>query len=160
MRCPTRHTSQYRLPGLIARWHLGCSCNLHPWGTKIDIDTLVRIADLFRHRLDPAVLAVLAERPYRYRALHNRLTAQVREHVDDNALSRSLQRLTRHGLVRADSKHHGSRPINIYTLTNDGREQMLTYEAIATGYAHVHMPESQCDGDCDGDGGPCTEHAA
>lgn len=49
---------------------------------------------------------------------------QVREHVDDNALSRSLQRLTRFGLVQADSKRHGSRSINIYTLTDNGREHM------------------------------------
>lgn len=124
-------------------------------GQKIDIDVLVRIADLFRHRLDPAVLAVLAERPYRYRALTNRLTAQVRAHVDDNAVSRSLKRLTRFGLVRADSKHHGSRAINIYMLTDNGRELCLTYEAIATGYAHVHMPEGR---DYDGVE-PCDEDA-
>jgi DNA-binding HxlR family transcriptional regulator len=129
-------------------------------GIKIDIDALVRIADLFRHRMDPAVLAVLAERPYRFRALSNRLTAQVRVHVDDNAVSRSLKRLTRHGLVRADSKRHGTREINLYMLTDTGREMYLTYEAIHNGYADVHMLESQCDGNCDGDGDPCDEHAA
>jgi DNA-binding HxlR family transcriptional regulator len=85
---------------------------------------------------------------------------QVREHVDDNALSRSLQRLTRFGLVRADSKRHGSRSINIYTLTDNGREHMLTYEAIATVYAHVHLPGDQCDGSCSVHGGPCDGHAA
>jgi hypothetical protein len=45
-------------------------------------------------------------------------------------------------------------------LTDNGREMYLTYRAIATGYAHVHMLESQCDGDCDDDDGPCDEHAA
>ncbi|NUR30049.1 MAG: hypothetical protein HOV83_30070 [Catenulispora sp.] len=106
------------------------------------------------------MLAVLAERPYRYRALTNRLTAQVRVHVDDNAVSRSLHRLTRFGLVQADSRHHGSRAINIYTLTPNGRELYLTYEAIATGYARAQPPGTPCDGSCDDGDGPCDQHAA
>jgi DNA-binding HxlR family transcriptional regulator len=117
-------------------------------GAKIDIDTLVRIADLFRYRWDPAVLAVLAERPYRYRALHSRLESHVGEHVDDNALTRSLHRVTRSGLVRADSNRSGSRAIKTYALTDRGRNHMMTYQALVTVYAHAHLPEGQCDGAC------------
>lgn len=117
-------------------------------GIQIDIDALVRIADLFRYRWDPAVLAVLAERPYRYRALHTRLESHVGEHVDDNALTRSLQRITRSGMVRADSKRFGSRVIKTYVLTDRGRDNLMTYEAIVTVYAHIHMPADKCDGSC------------
>jgi DNA-binding PadR family transcriptional regulator len=133
---------------------------LHQRGEEIDIDALVRIADLFRLRWDPAVLAVLAERPSRYRALHTRLESHVGEHVDDNALTRCLQRATRSGLIRADSKRLGSRIIKTYALTERGRDQLMTYEAIVAVYAHVHMPESECDGGCSVHTSPQAERAA
>jgi DNA-binding HxlR family transcriptional regulator len=117
-------------------------------GTQIDIDALVRIADLFRFRWDPPVLAILAERPYRYRALHTRLTTHFCGHMDDNALSRSLHRLTRFGLVHADSQSFGSRDINTYALADKGRETLRTYEALASVYAHVNMSDDECDGSC------------
>ncbi|MFI9641424.1 hypothetical protein ACIG87_15390 [Micromonospora sp. NPDC051925] len=68
--------------------------------------------------------------------------------MDDNALTRSLHRATRAGLVRADSERSGSRVINTYALTDRGRESLMTYEAIATVYTHVHLPEDACDGNC------------
>ncbi|SCE63864.1 hypothetical protein GA0070216_10142 [Micromonospora matsumotoense] len=68
--------------------------------------------------------------------------------MDDNALTRSLHRATRSGLVRADSKSSGSRVINTYALTDLGRDSLATYEAIAAVYAHVHLPEDACDGSC------------
>lgn len=113
---------------------------------NIDIDALVRIADLFRHRLDPAVVAVLAERPYRYRALHTRLETHLGEHVDDNAVSRSLHRLTKAGAIRADSKHIGSRIIKTYALADKGESYLVTYEALARAFAHVKLSRDDCDG--------------
>lgn len=96
----------------------------------IDIDTLVRIAEYFRFRWDPPILAELAQRPSRFRALASRLETHVGEHVDDNALSRSLQRLTRSGLVTADDNRVGRRDFKVYRLTAKGREHVRTYGAL------------------------------
>jgi hypothetical protein len=60
----------------------------------------------------------------------------------------SLQRLTRHGLIRADSKRYGSRVIKTYTLAEKGRDHLKTYEAIVTVYAHVHIAHDECGGTC------------
>jgi DNA-binding HxlR family transcriptional regulator len=117
-------------------------------GLKIDIEQLIRIADLFRTRWDPPILAVLAEKPFRFRALHSQLEAHVGEHVDDNALTRSLHRLTRSNLVRVDSKRSGNRLIKTYSLSENGREQLATYEAIVDVYTHLHLPADKCDGRC------------
>jgi len=118
------------------------------WGLTIDIDAIVRVADLFRFRWDPAVLAVLAERPFRFRALHTRLVTQIGEHVDDNALTRSLHRLTRAGLIQADSRRMGSRPIKIYGLSDKGRVHLMKIEAIVCVFTDAHTSDDECDGKC------------
>ncbi|GIE89739.1 hypothetical protein [Actinoplanes regularis] len=104
---------------------------------KIDIEQLLRIADLFRFRWDPPILAALAEMPCRFRALHKKLEVHVGEHVDDNALTRSLYRLTRAELVMIDSVQSGRRSIKMYSLGDKGREQLATYEAIVAVYTHL-----------------------
>ena len=129
-------------------------------GPKIDIEQLVLIADMFRFRWDPPILAVLAERPFRFRALHSRLEAHVGEHVDDNALTRSLHRLTRAGLARVDSVRTGKRPIKTYSLSDMGREHLAAYEAIVAIYTHLHLPQDQCDGKCPVHGQQRTGRAA
>jgi DNA-binding HxlR family transcriptional regulator len=91
---------------------------------------------------------VLAEKPFRFRALHTRLESHVGEHVDDNALTRSLHRLTRLDLIRADSKHFGNRVINTYSLSEPGRENLAAYEALVTVYLHLHELHGKCDGRC------------
>jgi DNA-binding PadR family transcriptional regulator len=90
----------------------------------------------------------LSEKPFRFRALHTQLEAHVGEHVDDNALTRSLHRLTRSGMVRADTKRSGNRLIKTYSLSDKGREQLTTYEAIVDAYTHLRLPEDECDGKC------------
>ena len=91
---------------------------------------------------------MLAETSYRFRALHGRLEAHVGEHVDDNALTRSLYRLTRAGLVRIENSRSGRRPIKTYSLSDTGREHLATYEAIVDVYTHLHLPHTECDGAC------------
>ncbi|GAA0447908.1 hypothetical protein Aca07nite_73430 [Actinoplanes capillaceus] len=103
---------------------------------------------MFRFRWDPPILAVLAEKPFRFRALHAQLVAHVGEHVDDNALTRSLQRLTRSGLVQADSQQSGNRQINTYRLSDKGRVRLVAYEAMVTVYAHINLSPDECDGRC------------
>lgn len=117
-------------------------------GGKIDISALVRIADLFRFRWDPPILAVLAERQLRFRALHTQLESHIDEHVDDNALTRSLKRLTRLGMIRVDSKRLGNRMIKAYSLSDKGHERLTAYVAIITVYAHLEQPAHECDGCC------------
>jgi DNA-binding PadR family transcriptional regulator len=100
----------------------------------IDIDVLARVAEYFRFRWDPPILAELAQRPSRFRALASRLETHVGEHMDDNALSRSLQRLTRSGLVTADGNRVGRRDVKVYRLTALGREHVRTYRALVTAF--------------------------
>jgi DNA-binding HxlR family transcriptional regulator len=121
---------------LIIAWHgIESARAVHvPRGTKIDLEKLIHVAGMFRFRWDPPVLAVLAERPFRFRALHARLQAQIGDHVDDNALTRSLHRLTTSGLVHIDSTPSGNRTINTYSLSEHGREQLGTYKAIVEAY--------------------------
>jgi DNA-binding PadR family transcriptional regulator len=103
---------------------------------------LVRIAEYFRFRWDPPILAELAQRPSRFRALASRLETHVGEHVDDNALSRSLQRLTRSGLVTADGNRVGRRDFKVYRLTAKGREHVHTYLALVAVFANKPHPDS------------------
>ncbi|WP_117214520.1 winged helix-turn-helix transcriptional regulator [Allorhizocola rhizosphaerae] len=106
----------------------------------IDIDTLVRIAGYFRFRWDPPILAELAQRPSRFRQLATRLQRHVGEHVDDNALSRSLQRLTRSGLVTADDNRVGRRDFKVYRLTAKGHAHVHTYGALAAVFVEKPDP--------------------
>jgi DNA-binding HxlR family transcriptional regulator len=128
--------------------YLGSRATCRLGGVKIDIEQLIRISDLFRFRWDPPILAVLAEAPFRFRALHGRLEAHVGEHVDDNALTRSLYRLTRAGLVRIDTIRSGRRPIKTYSLSDKGREHLATYEALVAVYTHLRLPSAKCGGLC------------
>jgi len=115
----------------------------------IDIDVLIRIAEFFRFRWDPPILAELAERPSRFRALASRLETHVGEHVDDNALSRSLHRLTRSGLVTAECSRVGRRDVKLYRLTRSGREHVATYGAFVAAYRPIdRLPGGDCDGCC------------
>lgn len=110
----------------------------------IDTGTLIDIGQRFRFRWDPAILAELAERPSRYRALASRLQAHVGQHLDDNALSRSLRRLVRYGLVTADSNRIGKRDFKVYRLTDKGREHVGTYQALVAAFTQrsEHHPLS------------------
>jgi DNA-binding HxlR family transcriptional regulator len=118
----------------------------------------VQLASMGGFRLTS--MAVLAERPYRYRALHTRLETHLGEHVDDNAVSRSLQRLTKIGAVRADSKRFGSRVIKTYSLADKGESYLATYEALACVLAHLDMSSDECDGVCPVHDGLCAKRAA
>ena len=134
---------------MISGWQRRKPDTIEPTGEpKIEIDALVRIAGLFRFRWDPPILAVLAERSFRFRALLTRLESHIGEHVDDNALTRSLRRLTRSGLVRADNKRVGRRNIKVYSVTDTGREHVELYHAFITVYEHRRKPAGACDRTC------------
>lgn len=141
---------------LVALWV--APCKLQDRGLVIDIDVLVRIGDLFRFRWDPPVLAVLEERPFRFRALLTRLESQVGEHVDDNALSRSLHRLTGSGLVGVEVTPIGGRNFNVYGLTETGHKYLETYGAFIAIYARVEKPCDDCSGCCLRHHHPHSEH--
>lgn len=132
------------------RWHgKSSSISARHGGLEIDIDALVRIAEYFRFRWDPPILAELAERASRFRALASRLETHVGEHVDDNALSRSLHRLTRTGLITADCTQVGRRDYKLYRPTGKGHQHVKTYAAVTTAYTHLDQPEhGRCDGCC------------
>jgi DNA-binding HxlR family transcriptional regulator len=117
-------------------------------GPRDGLDVLVQIADLFRFRWDPPILAVLAERPLRFRALLRRLEAHVGDHVDDNALSRSLHRLTRMEYVRAESERIGQRDFPFYSITRAGRDHVATYDAFIALYQGLHASGGDCNGCC------------
>ncbi|WP_203913773.1 helix-turn-helix transcriptional regulator [Rhizocola hellebori] len=95
---------------------------------------LGHISSMFRHRWDPYVITALAGQPLRYRALSVNLQTQAGEHLDDSTLTRSLRRLIRSGLVTADNQRLGERDINLYRLTNQGREHLAAYRSLSATY--------------------------
>jgi DNA-binding PadR family transcriptional regulator len=98
------------------------------------VHTLILIADLFRFRWDPAVLACLAEQPRRNGALARTLGLRVGDRVEDNTLYRSLGRLRRGGLVTAEQIAAAGHNVPIYRITSHGRTLHDLYDAIAAGY--------------------------
>jgi DNA-binding HxlR family transcriptional regulator len=99
----------------------------------ININTLLEIADIFRFRWDAATLACL-EQPIRFRALARELTTRLGDRVEDNALSRSLNRLRRTGLVTAHHTQAGRRVVPLYQLTDKGRQRRAQYQALVLIY--------------------------
>ncbi|MDT4991579.1 MAG: HxlR-like helix-turn-helix, partial [Actinoplanes sp.] len=114
----------------------------------IDINLVNRMAELLRFRRDPPILSALDERPFRFRELHARLETNIGEHVDDNALTRGLGRLTRSGLVHVEEASVGVRHIKIYDLSDLGCEQLRQVDGLLAAYAHMRHPQGACDGGC------------
>jgi DNA-binding PadR family transcriptional regulator len=106
----------------------------------INVDVYLKIVNLFRFRWDPAILAVLAEHPYRFRELANRLETQIDEHIDDNAVSRSLRRLTRAKHVQPTRTRIGRREVPVYAITDEGRLHLQTYGALIDTYKRLGPP--------------------
>jgi DNA-binding PadR family transcriptional regulator len=86
---------------------------------------------MFRFRWDPAILACLEEQPQRYRALARQLGTRIDDRVEDNALSRSLGRLRRHGLVAAHRTTVGRRTVPTYHITEQGHSRLNQYRSLA-----------------------------
>jgi DNA-binding HxlR family transcriptional regulator len=103
-------------------------------GDIYDVGTIIHIAEYFRFRWDPPILAELGQRPSRFRALASRLETQLGAHLNDNALSRSLHRLTRHGLITADCDKVGRRDLKVYRLTPKGVQHAQTYEVLIAAF--------------------------
>lgn len=103
----------------------------------IDVDVYLEISDLFRFRYDPAVLSLIAERPYRFRDLVTRLEGQVDGHVDDNAVGRSLKRLTNDNHVRKAKMRHGNKIVPVYSITDEGRLSVRLYHAFIDAYRRI-----------------------
>jgi DNA-binding PadR family transcriptional regulator len=86
---------------------------------------------MFRFRWDPAILACLEEQPLRYRALARQLGTRIDDRVEDNALSRSLGRLRRNGLVAAHRTMVGRRSVPTYHITEQGHSRLDRYRSLA-----------------------------
>jgi DNA-binding HxlR family transcriptional regulator len=117
-------------------------------GNMIDINLLNQMADLLRFRHDPPILSALDKRPFRFRELHARLETCIGEHVDDNALTRGLGRLTRSGLVHVESEVVGIRCFKTYDLSDVGCRRLRHVEGLLAAYAHTLVPITACDGAC------------
>jgi DNA-binding PadR family transcriptional regulator len=107
----------------------------------LNIESYLEMADLFRFRWDPAILAVIADRPSRFRALATALERQIDEHVDDNALWRSLRRLQRSGHIESRKLAVGRREVPVYTITAAGATQLKTYGAFIDVYERINVAE-------------------
>ena len=103
----------------------------------MDADLYLEIADLFKHRWDPAVLDVLAERPERFRALSRRVQTRIEGHFDDNALGRSLKRLRKAKYIRTTDTAIGRRSVWTYHLTDKGRGLADLYRGVADDYERL-----------------------
>jgi DNA-binding HxlR family transcriptional regulator len=106
----------------------------HQGKRVLNIERYLEIAELFRFRWDPAILAALAEGPHRFRALRTRIEDEMDEHMDDNALSRSLRRLEKEGYIASRKLQVGRRQVPVYTITDVGLDNVRLYAAIIATY--------------------------
>jgi len=93
---------------------------------------------MFRFRWDPAILACLEDQPLRYRALARQLGTRIDDRVEDNALSRSLGRLRRNGLVAAHRTAVGRRMVPTYHITDKGSGRLDRYRSLAQAFQQSH----------------------
>jgi DNA-binding PadR family transcriptional regulator len=108
----------------------------------MDVDVYFEISDLFRFRYDPAVLGLIAERPYRFRDLVTRLESQVEGHVDDNAVGRSLKRLAHDNHVRKARMRDGNKLVPVYSITEEGRLSVSVYHAFIDAYRGIQRNDA------------------
>lgn len=108
----------------------------------VDVNAYLEISDLFRFRYDPPVLSLIAERPYRFRDLVTRLESQVEGHVDDNAVGRSLKRLTNVRHVRRAKMRDGSKLVPVYSITDEGTLSVGVYRAFIDAYRHIRQNDA------------------
>src|SRR5690349_7559477 len=105
----------------------------------MDVNSYREIQDLFRTDWEPAILDVVAERPYRFLALARRVRDTVDASFIDGNLTRSLTRLQEMALVH---KTHGAdddgRPCQVYEVTAKGCQTLAAYHAIIEAYRRTH----------------------
>jgi DNA-binding HxlR family transcriptional regulator len=70
---------------------------------RLDLDALRELVEIFRHRWDPIILVVLAERPRRRRELTQQVCDSHGEHISDGVLSDVLNRLQDEGLITKEN---------------------------------------------------------
>ncbi|GAA1370193.1 hypothetical protein GCM10009661_28900 [Catellatospora chokoriensis] len=102
----------------------------------MDIGQLDEVADLFRRRLEPLILALLAtQSPRKFRGIGTELLALLGGHLDDNAITRALAGLTKRGLIVKASNMAGRRDFPDYWITRKGHQRHAVYCAILAAYA-------------------------
>jgi DNA-binding PadR family transcriptional regulator len=67
--------------------------------SRLNLDGLRELVDIFKHRWDPIILVLLAERPRRRRELTQEVRDSRGEHIADGVLSEVLNRLQAEGLI-------------------------------------------------------------
>jgi DNA-binding PadR family transcriptional regulator len=111
------------------------------WGLVMNVNDYLEIRDLFSTKWDPAVLAVLGEKPCRFLALVRRVRRRIDHEILDGAISRSLDRLQELGYVCAHPIADGEREVSMYGLTDQGRQALDEYRAIIDAYRRVRPPD-------------------
>jgi DNA-binding HxlR family transcriptional regulator len=101
----------------------------------VEFERLRALADLAHHRWDLVILALLAERPMRYRELSQR-TCHRSERIADGVLSRTLRRLEQGGLVARATIADGSAVYRLTAAALTKVEQFRRVEALLAEEAH------------------------
>lgn len=117
---------------------LGMKYSLAGKDPVLDVRILLELAEMFRFRWDPAILACLAGSPLRFRELARLASYRIGDRLEDNALSRSLDRLQRQRLVRAEQTTLGRRNVPVYQITALGRTHLDRYQALVHTYQQFH----------------------
>ena len=103
----------------------------------MNVNDYLEIRDLFQTKWDPAVLEVLAERPYRFLALVRRVRVTVDNEILDGTVARSLDRLQELRYVDTRPVPAGDRDVLVYALTDRGINTLTAYQAIIAAYRQV-----------------------
>lgn len=102
---------------------------------RLNLDGLRELVEIFRHRWDPIILVLLAERPRRRRELTQEVRDNRGEHISDGVLSEALDRLQDDGLIAKDKRgaNHVVYRATSAALGRVARLQRISEFAAATG---------------------------
>ena len=114
----------------------------------IDLKTYWDIARLFRYKWDTGVLIALLEHPRRFSQVRQDVQAHSDEHLDDNALLRSLKRLRRAHMLSKEKTRSGRRVVSLYSITPQGRHHLDRYDVLVASWRMDKRPAAPCQGCC------------
>jgi DNA-binding HxlR family transcriptional regulator len=103
----------------------------------MDVDALRELTDIFKHRWDPIILALLSASPHRRRELTHQVRDKKGEHISDGVLSQTLSRLTEEGLI--DKEQRGVNHV-IYSATPAAIDQVERLRRQSARAAQVERP--------------------
>jgi DNA-binding HxlR family transcriptional regulator len=94
----------------------------------VNLDGLRELAELFKHRWDPIILALVTERPRRFSELAHEVRDRSGEHISDGVLSLTLARLIVDGFI---TKRQSGRWHSLYAPTIEAHSRVQRLQQLS-----------------------------